>query len=88
MKKFLIITAVVLTGCATSVPVVPPFPDVPESLMKTCPDLKPVDSETIKLSDVLSAVADNYHQYYDCKSQVDDWIEWYKTQKGIFNKIK
>ena len=88
MKKFLIILAIGLTGCATSVPIVPPFPSVPESLMKACPDLKPVDTETIKLSDVLGAVTDNYHQYYDCKSQVDDWIEWYKTQKGIFNKIK
>lgn len=88
MKKFLIILAVALTGCATNVPIVPPFPNVPESLMKVCPDLKPVDSETIKLSDVLSAVTNNYQQYYDCKSQVDDWIEWYKTQKGIFNKIK
>lgn len=88
MKKFLAILVITLSGCATNVPIIPPFPDVPETLMKACPDLKLVKDGTTKLSEVLSTVTDNYHQYYDCKSQVDDWIEWYKTQKGIFNKIK
>jgi hypothetical protein len=86
---FLILLLLILaSGCSTPVPIVPPFPNVPESLKKACPDLKPVNADTTKLSDVLTAVTDNYRQYYDCKSQVDDWIEWYTTQKGIFDKIK
>jgi hypothetical protein len=78
----------VAAGCSTPVPIVPAFPAVPTSLKETCPDLKKVDESTTKLSEVIETVADNYHQFYDCKSKVDDWIEWYNTQKGIFDKIK
>jgi hypothetical protein len=84
----ILIFLVVATGCSTPVPIVPPFPDVPASIKKACPDLKKVDESTTKLSDIVGVVADNYSQYYDCKSRVDDWIEWYDTQKGIFDKIK
>lgn len=79
---------VIATGCSTPVPIVPAFPAVPVSLKQTCPDLKKVDESTTKLSDIVGSVADNYQLYYDCKSRVDDWIEWYDTQKGIFDKIK
>ena len=88
MKRLLIVLVLALTGCANNIPIVPPFPSIPDSLRKSCPDLKPIDAETTKLSEVLTAVTDNYRQYYDCKSQVDDWLEWYTTQKGIFDKIK
>jgi hypothetical protein len=89
MKRFLIISLLLLTGCAsTSVPVVPPFPDVPDSLKQACPNLKTVDENTTKLSEMLETITNNYHRYYDCKSQVDDWIEWYNTQKSIYGKIK
>ena len=87
MKKLLIISLLsVLTGCATPVPVAVKFPSVPSELMKSCPDLKTVDTNTTKLSEVLSVVVDNYSQYYDCKAKVDDWIEWYKTQQSIFDR--
>lgn len=88
MKKAFLILALVLSGCATSVPVTVKFPDVPKELLKSCPDLKPVDPDTKKLSEVLNVVVDNYGQYYDCKANADDWIEWYNTQKDIFNKVK
>jgi len=84
----ILLVLVIVTGCSTPVPVVPAFPAVPISLKQACPDLKNVDESTTKLSDIVKSVADNYRQYYDCKSQVDDWIEWYNTQKGIFDKIK
>lgn len=88
MKKTFLILAVVLSGCATSVPVTMKFPDVPKELLISCPDLKTVDPETKKLSEILNIVVDNYAQYYNCKSNVDDWIEWYNTQKDISNKVK
>ena len=83
-----IVFAFLITGCATSVPVTVKFPDVPKELLVSCPNLKTVDPETKKLSDVLNVVVDNYAQYYDCKSNVDDWIEWYNAQQKIFNNIK
>lgn len=83
----ILITVVALTACQ-SVPVVPKWPDVPEELLKECSDLKPVDANNEKLSVILDTVTDNYKQYYDCKSDKKDWIEWYKGQQKIWEKLK
>lgn len=83
----ILITALILTGCQ-SVPVVPKWPDVPKELLETCPDLKTVDPANDKLSAVIETVADNYKLYYDCKADKNDWIEWYNSQKKIFNNLK
>ena len=88
MRYLTILLLVFLTACSTPVPIVPPFPDVIAGLKETCPNLKKIDESTTKLSEVVEIVTDNYQLYYDCKSKVDDWIEWYTTQKGIFDKIK
>lgn len=87
MKKlFLLIPIVLLTGCLTT-PVKRNFPEVPQELMEACPDLKTVQ-ETEKLSEVLKVVTTNYGQYHECKIKVDTWVEWYKTQKQIFDSVK
>ena len=73
MKKLpLLISAILLTGCATSVPVVPKWPDVPKELLETCPDLKIVDHTNEKLSTIIDTVTDNYNEYYVCKDKVSD----------------
>jgi hypothetical protein len=87
MKRLILITALLITGCASTVPMVAKFPDVPMDMLVACPDLKQLP-ETTKLSEVLPVIADNYGQYYTCKDTVDSWIEWYNTQKKIFNSIK
>jgi hypothetical protein len=86
MKKFILIFALLVTGCS-SVPVAVKFPDVPADMLVACPDLKPAP-DTTKLSEVLPTVVDNYGQYYTCKDNVDNWIDWYNSQKKIFNSIK
>jgi hypothetical protein len=87
MKKVLFLVPLLfLTGCLTT-PVKRNFPEVPQELMQACPDLKLVD-QTDKLSDVLKVVTDNYGQYHECRIKVDTWIEWYKTQKQIFDSVK
>lgn len=87
MKKlFLLIPIVLLTGCLTT-PVKRNFPEVPQELMEACPDLKTV-SDTEKLSEVLKVVTTNYGQYHECRIKVDTWVEWYKTQKQIFDSVK
>jgi hypothetical protein len=87
MKKFLVIIPLIfLTGCLTT-PVKRNFPEVPPELMEACPDLKTVQP-TEKLSEVLKVVVDNYGQYHECKIKVDTWVEWYKTQKQIFDSVK
>jgi len=89
MKRSLILLLpiILLTGCLTA-PVKQVFPDVPADLLVACPDLKLVDPNTTKLSEVISVVSENYGQYQECQIKVDYWIEWYKHQKEIFNSVK
>jgi hypothetical protein len=87
MKRLLLLIPVILlTGCLTT-PVKRTFPEVPKQLMEACPDLKTTEP-TEKLSEVLKVVVDNYGQYHECKIKVDTWVEWYKTQKYIFESVK
>lgn len=87
MRTLLLAAMIVLSGCSTTVPVTVKFPEAPKELMSTCPDLKQTETTT-KLSDVLQVVTDNYSQYYECRVKLDSWIEWYKTQKQLFEEIK
>lgn len=86
MKHLIIVAVLLIAGC-TSIPVAVKFPDVPKDMLEACPDLKTVP-ETNKLSEVLPVIVDNYGQYYMCKDSVDNWIEWYKSQKKIFDSIQ
>jgi len=86
MKRLIVIAVLLIAGCS-SVPVTVKFPDVPKDMLESCPDLKLVP-DTNKLSEVLPVIVDNYGQYYTCKDTVDSWIDWYKSQKKIFDSIK
>ena len=86
MKLLMIVPILLLSACATSVPVTVKFPEIPTNLMETCPDLKKSEP-TEKLSDVLKVVVENYGQYYECRVKLDTWIEWYKSQKQIFMRV-
>lgn len=87
MRYLLVLAPLLLTGCLFKepVPVKQVWPDVPKELLEACPDLKQVNPNTNKLSEIISVVSDNYAQYYDCKAKVDDWIIWYNGQKKIHN---
>jgi starvation-inducible outer membrane lipoprotein len=88
MKSILIaFLAVTLTACV-SVPVQRSFPKAPAELMVSCPPLQIMDPETTRLSDVVQSVVANYGQYQACDNRVDTWIEWYNTQKTIFDSVK
>ena len=87
MKRLLLLIPIVLLAGCLATPVKRNFPEVPKELMEACPDLKTVE-QTEKLSEVLKVVVDNYGQYHECKIKVDTWVEWYKTQKQIFDSVK
>ena len=88
MKKIvLILPTLLLAGCLASVPVKRNFPEVPQELMEACPDLKQTE-QTEKLSEVIRVVTENYSEYHECRIKVDTWIEWYSTQKHIFESVK
>ena len=86
--KYLLILTLLLAGCSTTVPVKRTFPDVPEELKVSCPDLKEVPEGTTELSKTLAVVVDNYGQYKECQLKVDLWTEWYTKQKEIFDKVQ
>jgi hypothetical protein len=85
MKIAIVALSLLLTACV--VPVDRKFPEVPAELQQACPDLKLI-SPTTKLSEVVDVVVSNYGQYRECQVKVDSWLEWYKTQKEIFESIK
>ena len=87
MKKLLLLIPVLLLSGCLATPVKRTFPDVPEDLKVACPDLAMLEPTT-KLSEVVSVVVKNYGQYQECQIKSETWIEWYKTQKEIFESVK
>lgn len=84
--KYALLLVLVLSGC-TSVPVARKFPEAPEVVLQKCPELKQL-ADGAKLSDVAKTVAENYTTYYQCSNKSDAWIEWYNSQKQIFESVK
>jgi hypothetical protein len=54
--------------------------------MENCPSLQTSPEKTSKLSELLETVSDNYSTYYDCKARYDAWIEWYNTNRKIYEE--
>lgn len=88
MRLLAILLMPLLLSACLSTPVKRHFPEVPADLMKSCPELQTIDPNTTKLSEVVSVVSKNYGEYNDCKIKVDGWVEWYKTQRSIFEEVK
>jgi hypothetical protein len=65
--KRLILISLLLTGCATSVPVRMSFPQAPESLTKPAEELQALDPNKKKLSDLLENANNNYGEYHKLK---------------------
>lgn len=80
MKYSTIILALFLCGCATPIS---KFPTAPDRLLNPCPQLEKLKDESL-LSEVNKTVVRNYTTYYECAVKNDGWIEWYQTQKKIF----
>lgn len=77
----------VLTGCSTTVPIAAKFPDVPTELMAKCQPLQKLDGEP-KISDITKTITANYNMYYECSMKNGEWIQWYQSQKKIFEGVK
>ena len=88
MKYVILLTTLLLVGCATkSVPVKAKFPAMPETLLVKCTQLDQIP-EDAKLSDISKIIAKNYTTYYDCAVKHDAIVEWYKIQKTIYESVK
>ena len=87
MRYLIIASLLCLTSCSTTVPVTMKFPEAPEILMEKCPPLKTIEGEKISIIDITKSVTSNYTTYYECSVKIDNWIEWYKDQKKIFDGV-
>jgi hypothetical protein len=85
--KYTLLALLLLTGCETVVPVTAKFPEAPVELKTKCEELNKL-TDGAKLSDVAKTVVNNYTLYHQCSSKVDAWIEWYDSQKKIFDEVK
>jgi hypothetical protein len=85
MKKLIILSTLILAGCSTTVPLSAKFPEVPEMLKQKCPPLQQV-KEDAKLSELSTAITNNYTSYYECAVLVNSWNDWYNIQKHIYEK--
>ena len=83
--KYLLLT-LLLVGC-TSVPVKQKFPEVPNVMREKCPQLKSID-DSAKLSDIAKTITESYTTYDECAIKNDAWLEWYDTQKKIYESVK
>jgi len=88
MRNLFLASLVFLTGCATSVPVTMSFPQVPDALSKPCDLLLPLDTTKKDLTDLLENTTDNYAKAKECHAKSKAWLEWYETQKKIFEEVK
>ncbi len=87
MKYLILAFAVLLTGCATA-PVVMKFPEVPEALMQQCEDLNKIPADTKQLSVTAETIVKNYSKYHNCRIKVEEWQEWYRSNKKIYESVK
>jgi hypothetical protein len=87
MKKLIIIACMVMSGC-TTVPVTAKFPTAPDTLTAPVATLKTLDTPRPELSDLITNANDNYAEYYRLRDRYNGWINWYNTQKQIFESVK
>ena len=87
MKYLIILSAVFLASCTTPVPLTPRFPEAPATLLKSCPkQLETVEGDNVTIVDFTKTVVKNYGTYHECSSKYDSWIEWYQTQKKLWDE--
>ena len=87
IKLLVMVSILLIAGCSTTVPVAARFPDAPILLLEKCPQLKTIEGESVSIIDFTKTVTLNYTTYYECAVRNDAWIEWYETQKTIFEKL-
>lgn len=89
MKKLsLIVCAIVLSGCAATVPVKIDFPQAPESLMMPAEPLNQITKPNPHLSDIIENDSNNAGKYYQLREKYRAWQDWYTQQKKIFESVK
>lgn len=87
MRYLMISLVILLASCSTAVPLTPKFPDAPDTLLQGCPkQLETISGDNVTIIDFTKTVVKNYGTYHECAAKYDSWIEWYQTQKKLWNE--
>jgi hypothetical protein len=88
MIKTLLLSLLLLTGCASVVPVTQIWPEAPGlQSMQACGTLKTLGPDTT-LSQVAEVINHNYSEYWQCVVKLEAWQEWYRKQETIHKGLK
>lgn len=87
MKYFIFLLLTFISACSTTVPVKHKFPDIPPALKEKCTALKKIEGDSVSIVDLHKTVVENYTSYYECAIKVDEWNEWYRQQREIFESV-
>lgn len=86
-----ILVFLTLSGCGMVtkfLPAKPSWPEAPKQLLEKCPDLKQIEGDKIAITELLKVVVSNYTLYYECSLKNDNWNDWYKKQKEVYEGVK
>ena len=87
MKYLLSILAILaLSACSSTSSNMLKFPEAPISVLEKCPSLNKIKDDA-RLSDLTKSVTTNYTSYHECSAKTDAWIEWYYSQKKLFESL-
>jgi hypothetical protein len=86
MRKLSLLAILLLSGCAELVPISRHFPEMPETLLQECAELKSIEGQTVALSTLTKTIVENYALYYECSLKQKAMVEWYTEQKKIFEE--
>jgi hypothetical protein len=88
MKLLILVTALLVSGCSTVVPVTQRWPEPPGlQSLQPCLELKKLE-ESATLSGVATTVTGNYTEYYQCAVKLAAWQEWYAKQQIIHQGLR
>jgi hypothetical protein len=87
MKYLIILFTIFLASCSTPVPLTNRFPEAPATLLEGCPkQLEKIEGDNVTIVDFTKTVVKNYGTYHECAAKYDSWIDWYHTQKKLWDE--
>lgn len=87
MRFLLILSVLLISGCATNHRHSLYFPEMPSELLFSCPDLHHLKPGA-KLSDVSHVINANYALYHECAARHAATIKWFQSTRNLFEENK
>lgn len=87
MRFLLILSVLLVSGCAANQQQTLYFPEMPGELLVPCKDLYKLNADA-KLSDVSHAINANYALYHECAARHAATTKWFQETRNLFEESK